>query len=105
LIESAFIESLGEIAKKEKGIDVEIAVEMINKSIIEKECDCCILISGDADFIPAMEIIKKSGMEVIPSSVPIGFSNELKSGKYRYLLLKRQELTNKCMKSYKEVKK
>lgn len=105
LVEAGFIDSLGTIEKKEKGIDVNIAVDMISKSIIKKECDCCILISGDADFIPAMELIKNSKAEVIVSSVPMGFSNQLKNGNFRYLILKRQDLVMRCMKTYKEVKK
>jgi len=52
-----------------------------------------------------MELIKSLGREVIASSVPFGFSNELKSGKFRYLVLKRQEIAQNCMKSYKEIKK
>ena len=52
-----------------------------------------------------MDLIKASGKEVIVSSVPLGFSNELRSGKFRYLILKRGELSERCMKSYKEIKK
>jgi len=105
LVKTGFIESLGSIEKKEKGVDVQIAVDMINKSIITKECDCCILISGDADFLPAMQIIKTSEKEVITSMVPYGYSNQLKSGGFRYLILRRAELIEQCMKSYKEIKK
>jgi len=104
LIEAGFIDSVGAIEKKEKGIDVSIVVDMISKCIIEKQCDCCILVSGDADFVPAMELIKKSKGEVISSMVPMGYSNELKS-KFRYLILKRYDLTNQCMKSYQDIKK
>jgi uncharacterized LabA/DUF88 family protein len=83
--------------KIEKGIDVMIASDMIRETLIKKECDVCILISGDADFIPSMEIIKESGYEVIVSCPKIGFSNELRQGHFRYLVLKKEDLL-KCLK-------
>ncbi|MBU0907564.1 MAG: NYN domain-containing protein [Nanoarchaeota archaeon] len=76
--------------KIEKGIDVMIASDMIRKTLVEKECDVCILISGDADFIPAMQIIKDAGYEAIICSPKVGFSNELRQGNFRYLVLKKE---------------
>ena len=43
----------------EKGIDVMIAIDMINKTLLEKECECCVLVSGDSDFVPVMDLIKE----------------------------------------------
>ena len=64
---------IGNTSKKEKGIDVKIAVDMIRKSLIENICEVCILISGDADFIPAMQTIKDDKKEVITASVYTGY--------------------------------
>jgi len=83
--------------KIEKGVDVLIASEMIRKSLVEKKCDVCVLISGDADFIPSMQIIKDLGNEVIVCSPKYGFSNELRQGKFRYLILKKEDLED-CLK-------
>ena len=83
--------------KIEKGVDVLIAADMIRKSLVEKECKVCILISGDSDFVPVMEIIKKAGCEVVVCSPQQGFSNELRQGKFRYLVLKKEDLS-KCLK-------
>ena len=83
--------------KIEKGVDVLIASDMIRKSLIDKECQICILISGDADFIPSMQIIKDAGYEVIVCSPRYGFSNELRQGKFRYLILRKEDL-DKCLK-------
>jgi uncharacterized LabA/DUF88 family protein len=80
--------------KFEKGIDVMIASDMISKTLVKKECDVCILISGDADFIPAMQTIKEAKYEVIVCSPKQGFSNELRQGKFRYLILKKEDLLN-----------
>jgi uncharacterized LabA/DUF88 family protein len=57
----------------------------------------CILISGDADFIPAMEIIKEAGYEIIVCCPQMGFSNELRQGKFRYFILRKEDL-EKCLK-------
>lgn len=78
--------------KREKGVDILIATDMVNNCLIKKECDVCILITGDADFIPVMQIIKDSKKEVIVSSVYSGFSNRFREGKFRYLILKKQDV-------------
>jgi len=54
LVKQNCFECIGNVKKKEKGIDVKIAVDMIDYNLIKRECDKCVLISGDADFIPAM---------------------------------------------------
>lgn len=82
--------------KIEKGIDVMIASDMIRKTLVEKECKVCLLISGDADFIPAIEIIKDADYEVIICCPKQGFSNELRQGKFRYLVLKKEDI-EKCL--------
>jgi len=83
--------------KIEKGVDVLISSDMIRKTLVDKECKVCILISGDSDFIPVMEIIKDAGYEVIICSPKAGFSNELRQGKFRYLILNKGDL-DKCLK-------
>jgi len=83
--------------KIEKGVDVLIASDMIRKTLVDKGCKVCILISGDADFIPSIQIIKDAGYEVIICSPKTGFSNELRQGKFRYLILTKEDL-GKCLK-------
>ena len=51
---------------------------MLDLSVIKNKCDCCILISGDADFVPASKLIKKSGKEVFSTSLTKGYSFELR---------------------------
>jgi len=102
LIKQNCLGCIGIVSKKEKGIDVKIAVDIIRKCLIEDECEVCILISGDADFIPAMQTIKDAGKEVITSSVIYGYSNELRQGNFRYFYLKRNDLNQKCIKDYKK---
>ena len=60
LIRNSFLK-LPKFKKSEKGVDVWCAVDMIDKSCIENLCDVCILFSGDADFVPALNLIRKKG--------------------------------------------
>ena len=86
------IRSGGKVIRVEKGIDVSIATDMINKSLIEKKCDTCILISGDSDFVPVMRLIKSSGREVLTTSVLRGYARELLQGEFRFWILKKGDL-------------
>lgn len=99
IINAQFLEIV-DIKKKEKGIDVWVATDMIKKSVITKECEVCILISGDADFVPALDLIKESGKEILISAVPLGFSSELRK-KFPYLILNQNNL-KKCFRDYKK---
>ncbi len=90
------IRSGGKKLRIEKGVDVKVAADMIDFCLVAERCDVCILISGDADFLPAMDIIKKQAKEVITASVSKGYSRDLRAGKFRYLVLKRDDL-EKCM--------
>jgi len=82
----------GKVLRVEKGVDVMIATDMINKSLVEKECDCCVLISGDSDFVPAMRLIKDAGKEVLTASVLKGYARELLQGEFRFWILKKGDL-------------
>ena len=75
---------------------------MIRKTLIEKECDVCVLISGDADFIPSMQTIKDAKKEVITASVYTGYSRELRGGRFRYFYLTPEILNKNCMRDYKK---
>jgi uncharacterized LabA/DUF88 family protein len=87
---------LGSVIKKEKGIDVMIAVELI-KNVIEKKYDACIVVSGDVDLISAMEFSRSKGGEILSAFINSGYSNEIKS-KFRYFTVKRIDLIKNCLK-------
>lgn len=97
VVETHWNDYIGQINVKEKGIDVMIAVDMIHSAIINSECDRIILISGDADFIPAMDLIKSKGKEICSSSVAKGYSYELRS-KHQWFILDRALLLKNCAK-------
>jgi len=96
IVETSFLD-IKDQNQKEKGIDVWIAIDMV-KEAIQNNLDCCILISGDADFVPALELVKSLKKEVLSAFVPRGYSNELRQ-KFPYLIFKREDLS-KCLKKY-----
>ena len=83
-------------SRKEKGIDVMIAVDMLNFCVLRDECDCCILVSGDTDFIPSAEIIKSYGKEVLSAFISHGYSTELRN-KLRFFVMKEDFLRGSCL--------
>ena len=85
----------------EKGIDVTIVVDMISKTLLEEECECCVLISGDSDFVPVMRLIKGAGTEVLTTSVLKGYARELLQGEFRFWILKKGDVV-KCFGGYNE---
>ena len=85
----------GKELRVEKGIDVMIATDMIKKALLEKECECCVLISGDSDFVPVMRLIKSAGREVLSVSVLKGYARELLQGEFRFWIMKKVDVS-KC---------
>ena len=97
IVEKSFLD-ISNSNQKEKGIDVWIAIDMV-KEAVNENLDVAILISGDADFVPAFSLIKEIGKEVLSSFVSRGYSNELRQ-KFPYLILDK-EMLNKCLRDYK----
>jgi len=98
LIEAHFLD-VADVKRKEKGIDVWAAVDMLRLSVLENGCEVCVLISGDADFSPALSIIKSKNKEVLTAMTPLGYSNELRI-KFPYFIVKETTLL-KCFRDYK----
>ncbi|MEK6869742.1 MAG: NYN domain-containing protein [Nanoarchaeota archaeon] len=101
LVESTFLD-LGDLKKKEKGIDIWVAIDMIKFSIIDKVCDVCILVSGDADYVPALDLIRSHKKEILTAMVPFGYSSELIRN-FPFFILRKETLM-KCLRDYKDVK-
>lgn len=76
LIKLGFIIRYGYLLKSggkyhEKGVDVQMAVDMLRDTYRGK-CDRVILVSSDSDLIPAIEEVQKEGKEV----VYVGFKHQ-----------------------------
>ncbi len=89
---------IGSVNAKEKGIDILIAIDMVTASIIEKECEACILISGDADFSPCLSLLKSKGVWVATSMTAKGYSFELRD-KFPWFIMDKKKLIDNCSKS------
>lgn len=100
IVEESFLD-ISDYNQKEKGVDVWIAIDMV-KEAINNNIDCAVLISGDADFVPALNLIKEIKKEVLSVFVPRGYSNELRQ-KFLFYILKKDDLI-KCLRDYKEIK-
>ncbi|KPL07722.1 hypothetical protein AMJ86_03190 [bacterium SM23_57] len=78
----------------EKGIDVQIAVDMIRIGLL-KACDTAVLVSGDSDFIHAISFVKDLGINVCVANFQKGASRELLSQADQRILLS-EELLSSC---------
>jgi len=77
-------------------------VDLIKLGIITNEYDACILIPGDTDFIPALNLIKKN-KDILVVMTPFGFSSELRKN-FPYFILRESNL-RECLKDFKETKR
>jgi uncharacterized LabA/DUF88 family protein len=70
----------------EKGVDVQIATDMI-RSAHQDAYDTAILVSGDADFVPAVQLVKDFGKHVENAFCRTGRSRFLQQTCDRFTLL------------------
>jgi len=83
----ALLQRLGLIRlTKEKGIDVLLAVDAIEEARANS-AETIILLSGDADFVPAINLIRKYGLKTINLHTYSGSSNELRNSCNRHILI------------------
>ncbi len=76
----------------EKGVDLMIGSDIMDNCLIKEKCDTAVLISGDSDFIPVMDLVKLKGKEVLTASVDKGYARELMRGNFRFWIMKRRDL-------------
>lgn len=62
-LETAFDAKLPAYTHVEKGVDVQLAVDMVALAVADTY-DVAVLISGDGDFAPAVELVKRLGKHV-----------------------------------------
>ncbi|MFA5792224.1 MAG: NYN domain-containing protein [Candidatus Paceibacterota bacterium] len=90
IVSAHYKDRLGEISLKEKGIDMMIAIEMIRHGILLKDCSRIILLSGDADFIPCMDLLKQH-VGVMSACTAKGYSYELRA-KHHWHILNKEDI-------------
>lgn len=62
--------------RKQKGVDVRMSLG-INKAANQNNCDTIIIVSGDADFVPAVRVAKELNKNVLVASFRCSLSENL----------------------------
>lgn len=75
----------------EKGVDVQIAVDMV-RGAIKNEYDTCFLISSDTDLLPAIHTAKEENKKIIYVGFENFVSRALAKNCSSHIILKKQEL-------------
>lgn len=75
----------------EKGVDVQIAVDIV-RGAIKNEYDKCYLISSDTDLIPAIHTAKDEGKEIIYVGFENFISKAMKNNCSSSLILKKEDI-------------
>lgn len=75
----------------EKGVDVQIAVDMV-RGAIKSEYDICYLISSDTDLLPAIQTAKDEGKKIIYVGFENFISRALSKNCSSYILLKKSQI-------------
>ena len=96
IVEENILDTIGNVKKKEKGIDVMLSVDFVD-SAIKNKADFLILLSGDSDFIPAMDLAKENKGNVLSASLAKGYSQELRE-KFKFFVLGKNNLIENCFK-------
>ncbi len=75
----------------EKGVDVQIAVDMV-RGAIKNEYDTCYLISSDTDLLPAIKDAKSCGKKIIYVAFDGNVSQALLNNCTSVVILKKRDL-------------
>ncbi|MBI2029956.1 NYN domain-containing protein [Candidatus Gottesmanbacteria bacterium] len=75
----------------EKGVDVQIAVDIV-RGAIKNEYDKCYLISSDTDLLPAIKTAKDEGKKIIYVGFENFISRALLKNCSSYIILKKSQI-------------
>ncbi|TSC90452.1 MAG: hypothetical protein G01um10145_124 [Microgenomates group bacterium Gr01-1014_5] len=75
----------------EKGVDVQIAVDIV-RGAIKNEYDICYLISSDTDLLPAIQTAKDEGKKIVYVGFENFISRALSKNGSSYLILKKNQI-------------
>ena len=78
VIESFLKESGLQKLSKEKGIDIMLVTDLV-KGAMQDKYDAALLVTGDADFVPAVELAQSFKKEIINVHCYSGSSSELRN--------------------------
>ncbi|MBU2496574.1 MAG: NYN domain-containing protein [Nanoarchaeota archaeon] len=96
IVEQNLLDAIGNVKKKEKGIDIMLAIDLVEQAIKNKS-NVFIVLSGDADFIPAMKLSERYNSKVLSVSLAKGYSRELRE-KFEFFVLGKNIIMENCLK-------
>lgn len=73
-----------------------LAVDLV-ESFLKDKTSVLIIFSGDADFIPALELVKGNNGKVLSVSLAKGYSRELRE-KFEFFAIGRINILENCLK-------
>ena len=80
----------------EKGVDVQIAVDIV-RGAIKSEYDICFLISSDTDLLPAIQTAREEGKKVIYVGFENFISRALSKNCSSYIILKKSNILKQSL--------
>ena len=96
IVEENLLGAIGNVKKKEKGVDIMIAIDVVEHALNNK-AEAIILVSGDADFIPALELAKNNNVEIKSASLAKGYSRQLRES-FDFFAIGRNLIFEQCLK-------
>jgi uncharacterized LabA/DUF88 family protein len=96
IVEQNILDTIGNVKKKEKGVDIMLAVDLV-ESAIKNRADILIVFSGDADFVPAMKLVQNNNKEVFSVSLAKGYSRELREN-FKFFVIGKNLIMENCLK-------
>ncbi|MFH1365225.1 MAG: NYN domain-containing protein [archaeon] len=96
IVEQNILDTIGNVKKKEKGLDIMLAVDLV-ESAIKNRAEILIIFSGDADFVPAMRLAQNNKKELFSVSLVKGYSRELREN-FKFFVLGRNIIIENCLK-------
>ena len=61
---------------RQKGVDMKMGID-ITSTVLKKQVDRIVLITGDADFVPAAKLARREGVDVILDPMWSNIPNDL----------------------------
>jgi len=96
IVEENLLDAIGNVKKKEKGIDVMLSVDLVEYAIKNK-AETLIVFSGDADFVPAMKLAQENKKEVLSISLAKGYSLDLRNN-FKFFAIGKNRIMESCLK-------
>jgi len=96
IVEENLLDAIGNIKKKEKGVDVMLSIDLVEYAIKNK-AETLIVFSGDADFVPAMKLAQENKKEVLSISLAKGYSLDLRNN-FKFFAIGKNRIMESCLK-------